>query len=124
MIMRFDDLAIKEIVDDVLVYLKDEGYHIKVEVVKDYKRHIFVGILDYENTPVFWSDMSDDIERVVEVLDGKFRPTTIYYKFISSTGVINNRNNRDLSSWDDFKYIGVKKGLKLCFFSMEFEENN
>ena len=50
----------KEQLDDVLVYLKDDGYIAEVEVVMDYHAHIFLKLFDYQNKKEpLWKDIND-----------------------------------------------------------------
>ena len=112
----------KQDLDDVLVYLKDEGYNAKVEVVMDYHAEIFLNLLDYQNKKVaVWKDIKDDIERCVDIVKGKFRPGTVYYKQVHPDGTVSHRNNRDTTSWVNFKNH-TKDDTRLIFFSLHFSQ--
>src|ERR1035437_8669088 len=118
-----EDDKLKETIEDILIYLRDDGYPIDVKVVQDYKKHIFIGILNYHNNePVMWSVISNDIFRIIEVLKGKFSPDKVYYNFYE-TGRFTSQYRRETQDWAGFKILnnGTNE-KKLTYFSMEFEE--
>ena len=112
----------KEQLDDVLVYLKDDGYIAEVEVVMDYHAHIFLRLFDYQNKKEpLWKEIKDDIERCIEVIKDTFEPMTVYFKVIQPNGKIINKNNRDVTNWDSFKNY-ITDDTKLIYFSLVFNQ--
>ena len=91
----------KQDLDDILIYLKDEGLKTEVIISMDYHADLFVNIMDYDNKPVQWKTIKDDVERGIEVVGDRFRPSTVYYKVLSENGKILNRD-RDTATWENF----------------------
>ena len=109
-----------------MIYLKDEGCNVDVKIVKDYKKHIFINILDYDNKPVLWDSISDDIFRLIEVLEGKYSPTRAYYKINKDKIYRKDREVESLGGFIDtmliFRMKDQPKSVELAYFSMEFAD--
>ena len=92
----------KQDLDDILIYLKDDVFNVDVRVVMDYHANLFVDIMDYSNKPVLWKDIKDDVERGIEVVSDRFRPSTVYFRVLDKNGKITGNKDRDTRTWEDF----------------------
>jgi hypothetical protein len=94
--------AAKQDLDDVLIYLKDQGYKSEVKFFMDYHAELSILITDYQGKKIKWDDIKDDVERAMEVVSDRFIPTEVFYKELQSDGRVFNRNQREETSWPRF----------------------
>lgn len=116
--MEIAELAKQEI-EDILIFLKDNGCHVKVQAMMDEHSIVFVNILNYDNNPIMWSDIKDDIDRAIECVNDRFIPATAYYKVIQPDGRVFNKNNRDVDPWSRFYEYMNYNNRKLAYLSFE-----
>jgi hypothetical protein len=124
-----------EIVSDILLDLKDDGYLGSVNMNVDYFTHLFVRITDYEHKSILlyskeWDEIMGIIGRIIKMTEDEFIPTTFYYKIQnnkSGDSRIFNRGNREMETYNDF----IAKDWKelypnpIChFLSLEFRSKN
>ncbi len=120
--------SILQNIEDILLPIKDLGYNIKVELVKDYEYYIFVNIINYDNEPLLFNEyIVSDFDRLFEyLLKNSIEINLIYYKKVESDGRIFNRSIRDQLS---LSYFGVDylKNIfmneKIAYLSLELKKS-
>lgn len=125
---------LKQEIEDVLLDLSDDGYNPKVTLSPDYKMHVYVSLLDYNDKPCDWDDLKEYITRVNELTKEYLKPTIVYYKLCQPDGRVFNKGNRDTERWDIFSSkfweddtywpFSYKRGTKekplLAFLTLEY----